>query len=606
MPFWSLIMTDALQTILDYLNTPHTDHALLITGPWGCGKTFFWKHVVEDEIRALSKKPIYASLYGCGNKKDIDIQLLLASRMTKKKDRKNARAGGAVASGVLKKFTGIDLATIGVRHLIDTENAVFCFDDLERTVLPMQEALGHINTFVEQQGIKTIILCNEDEIRPGKDEDTYRAMKEKTVRVSLSFQAKCETVLPSLILEYKDQAEFSAFLKEQQPLIAKLFRRSETDNIRLLRRALSVLWQVHHALKNGGQDPKLVAAPIVYSTLPTILELGSGRAEPEDMQECHSGSYASLYIGCLVREDKTEGETKSYQRVYMDRYLTDGRPSDVTSSPPICELAITGFLDRDALIAWAKEQTDPPESTSAMQQLISEQSSLEDAEYSELAEQALKEVDTGQLFGIGTYLNGFSFFRYWTQQRLLECDLGELTERFKNGLQRAQEAGNLEYTYNLGFGMPAPETYEAKELHAFAAKVNKDVHQDELRTQATAALDIMDTDPDRFIAALTGFEPEDMSKVPILSYADIPKMTEWIMGLSNGQKYQFTAAIRGRYERVHYDSITSDLPALQELHASLSGRLSNAKGSLPLSEAHLQEIVRWIECGIKSLNDWKG
>lgn len=63
-------MSEVLQAVMDYVKTPGTDYALLITGPWGCGKTYFWKNAVEPRLQNPEPKethlrPIYASLYGC-------------------------------------------------------------------------------------------------------------------------------------------------------------------------------------------------------------------------------------------------------------------------------------------------------------------------------------------------------------------------------------------------------------------------------------------------------------------------------------------------------------------------------------------------------------
>lgn len=64
-------------------------------------------------------------------------------------------AGGGRALGwALRRWTGFELPKIHLRWLIDTKQAVLCFDDLERTRLPIKEALGYINAFVEHERAK--------------------------------------------------------------------------------------------------------------------------------------------------------------------------------------------------------------------------------------------------------------------------------------------------------------------------------------------------------------------------------------------------------------------------------------------------------------------
>ena len=149
-------MNEVLQTVLDYVKAPQTDYALLITGPWGCGKTYFWKNVIEPKLKHLKCdggpcRPLYASLYGCEATKEVDTQLFLASHphLREKWTSRLSTVGGHALKQVVKAFTRFELPAIDLRWLVDTEHAVLCIDDLERTQMPMKEALGYINTFVE-------------------------------------------------------------------------------------------------------------------------------------------------------------------------------------------------------------------------------------------------------------------------------------------------------------------------------------------------------------------------------------------------------------------------------------------------------------------------
>lgn len=47
---------------------------------------------------------------------------------------------------------------------IEISDWLICFDDLERCGLPINEILGYINSLVEHNMCKVIILANEEEI----------------------------------------------------------------------------------------------------------------------------------------------------------------------------------------------------------------------------------------------------------------------------------------------------------------------------------------------------------------------------------------------------------------------------------------------------------
>lgn len=52
------------------------------------------------------------------------------------------------------------------------KNCVLIFDDLERCDCSIQDILGYINGFVEQAGMKVIIIANQEELRKKIDAQT--------------------------------------------------------------------------------------------------------------------------------------------------------------------------------------------------------------------------------------------------------------------------------------------------------------------------------------------------------------------------------------------------------------------------------------------------
>ena len=41
-------MDELVESILDYIRKPYTDHAIMINGEWGSGKTYFWNNKVKN------------------------------------------------------------------------------------------------------------------------------------------------------------------------------------------------------------------------------------------------------------------------------------------------------------------------------------------------------------------------------------------------------------------------------------------------------------------------------------------------------------------------------------------------------------------------------
>ena len=75
----------------------------------------------------------------------------------------------------LMESKGIDTEKINtVKDLVKSKipiqkDTVLIFDDLERSLISANELLGFINGFVEHQHLKTIVICNEQELEDSQD-----------------------------------------------------------------------------------------------------------------------------------------------------------------------------------------------------------------------------------------------------------------------------------------------------------------------------------------------------------------------------------------------------------------------------------------------------
>ena len=81
-------MDELVESILDYVRKPYTDHAIMINGEWGSGKTYFWNNKVKNKIESTEidgkrYKTIYMSLYGISNLDDISKKILHTSYQDK-------------------------------------------------------------------------------------------------------------------------------------------------------------------------------------------------------------------------------------------------------------------------------------------------------------------------------------------------------------------------------------------------------------------------------------------------------------------------------------------------------------------------------------------
>ena len=176
---------EMLKAIDDFIENHFYRYALMIDGPWGCGKTYFVtkeliKHIKdrqykEREGKEYKKDLNYLSLYGV--KSTADISEMLCSQAIEDKIEKIGN--GEVIQKALKKDKVVDkscrsfqfaswITNAAIKKLVkstdvadekelrklvslfpDFNNNVIIFDDLERCSCDINEIMGYINNFVD-------------------------------------------------------------------------------------------------------------------------------------------------------------------------------------------------------------------------------------------------------------------------------------------------------------------------------------------------------------------------------------------------------------------------------------------------------------------------
>lgn len=175
------ILTDEeiINIVLKYIDENIYNYAIMIDGEWGCGKTYFVRETLipaiadYEEAKPEDKKRriIYTSLYGVNSVDEISKQIIVNAYLEKAGKAKgliqtSSKIFGAALSLLPAFGIDIDVKDLSgkLSELLQVKNSILVFDDLERCDCPLNEVLGYINTFVEQEGMKVILIANEKEI----------------------------------------------------------------------------------------------------------------------------------------------------------------------------------------------------------------------------------------------------------------------------------------------------------------------------------------------------------------------------------------------------------------------------------------------------------
>lgn len=235
-------MNKHIEKYLDlYLEREDVEYATLLTGEWGCGKTFFIKNYIENIKKSKKDKHkfIYISLFGFKHIYSVNEAIFyeLHPILSNKKIKFLGGAlKAAIKLGVNVNLIGdenketkinIDFKNINPFENTDFEDIIFIFDDLERTLIPTAEILGFINSIFDNKNAKVIIIANENEIKK-EDKEIYEKFKEKIV--DRSFKIKPDKDYWSY---FKDKYKLTFKKNESQiDLVKNIFDNFGNNNYR--------------------------------------------------------------------------------------------------------------------------------------------------------------------------------------------------------------------------------------------------------------------------------------------------------------------------------------------------------------------------------------
>ena len=298
-------MKEFEEFLLSYLHEPETFYSIMLTGAWGCGKTFYWKKVLKPLIEAQKVKhsedknyrTIYVTLNGVESTTDIDKLLVLsASELFNKKGFKIAgRLGKAALTVADSVFLGGGLEKVFSKtnfiDLFQFKNVVICFDDLERSLVSPESVLGYINDLVEHNGIKTLILSNESKI--DEKADIYKRIKEKVIGKTISFTPDTQQIVTELIDKYREEPAYVAFLQSKREDLLHIITHSEELNFRTFRQFISDFKRVFNA-NIHKQSPNVndFLSRLVSTSFAYYVEMKKGNPNLDEISALLVDEYA--------------------------------------------------------------------------------------------------------------------------------------------------------------------------------------------------------------------------------------------------------------------------------------------------------------------------
>ena len=160
--------------IKHYLEEDEKHTAIMLFRSWGSGKTYYVEKILTPFLQKEKKNGcIVISLYGLETLSDISKSIYMELRMKAlDKDSEVLATGKLIAKTIAKGAAGIfgidmNMSEDDLQKMyssVDLSKKLLVFEDVERSNIEITKLLGYVNNLVERDGVKVLLVANENEI----------------------------------------------------------------------------------------------------------------------------------------------------------------------------------------------------------------------------------------------------------------------------------------------------------------------------------------------------------------------------------------------------------------------------------------------------------
>lgn len=438
--------------LIHYIDTPNPQYAFLITGDWGAGKTHFIEHFIENNT-PKNKRIIKISLFGLSRTSDINEKLF--EQLHPVLGSKYARLAGKVVKGAVSFGIKLDLDSdnkteSSINTKLDkfnifeffspTENKeelILVLDDIERSSIPLKDALGFVNELTDSQQVKVILLINESEFDKTQTE-LYVKFKEKVIGKTFEVSHDINEILDHFLENFGKVKQFKSEIME-------IHEKSKYKNLRKLRHSLSDFeFMCEHIDDEYLENPEFFAS-LIKAFFALSIEAKAGAITESDLtsnKPFHKP--AQLEPGVKDYHNLYFTDTPN---IYSGKIWSDiifkGKLKDLNHQTS--KLLFFAEPNKKATPGWVK---------------LWHFYELENSEFETLTTELKQQIESLKEFDLRIYLHKLSLAIYFSKHGLFEINIAKIkklsiayTKKYKDSEHwRSTKLSGSVFTDGLGYG----------------------------------------------------------------------------------------------------------------------------------------------------------
>lgn len=299
--------------IKHYVEKDQTKSAIMLTGGWGTGKSYYIRNILEPFLKENGKHSkgkgnrscAIISLYGLENISEISKRIYFELRSIGKSRKSEIFSTGKTAATIIAKtvlngmtnMIGFDIGNISERDLqkvyssVNLSNVLVIFEDLERSNIDIIDILGYVNSMVEQDGAKVLLVANEEEMLayniqsdneektqkiPNENTAVYLKAKEKTISDTVHFEGDKENAIENIISSFNNKTFNKVKTVFEIKDILHIMRSLKNYNMRLFIFACQKTVDIFEKIDNVNILGDYVIKSIFYGTIYISLKIKDG------------------------------------------------------------------------------------------------------------------------------------------------------------------------------------------------------------------------------------------------------------------------------------------------------------------------------------------
>ena len=570
--------------IFDYLNRKNTNYAVLVSGKWGSGKTYYWKNLILPLISQDEKYkhllPIYISLNGLEKPEQISQKIVnevLRSKTSTLVDSKTFDKLSDIAKSA-SSYLKMDIKPENFLDFIDFSKTIICFDDLERYA-KKPEILGFINDFVEHKHAKVFVLANEEKIK-----DDFSELKEKVIGKTIIFQPDCKKIINDIISGYPEETQ--KFLLQEIDCILDILNRSNSLNFRIMRSALDdYAYLYQHGEEYNKEIFNKAKLPLLQYTLSVALDLRLGQISNEEQASLLNANMSSTLEFHVLNDKKNT--PRPYFLSFIDKYW--GATFEWNYwFPSVLDYLIKGAIDTDLYINELdryKEQ-DYPALTYLFE--IGYWKMTNTQFNAKIKKELMKNLSSGKI-SLSLYPRVFFHLSDLAKNGLLGCTLAELETKCRQGIDTILKYNSFERDLDdhveLFNKTPLPQEYIR--VRDYAKSANEELLKKQNEQKVKDLFSLLSTDMDLFVEKLADSKAEYYN-LPIFTTVDLNKVYVSLVNAPTEKIIKIRNSLEHRYNLPN-PKIIADFPNMKSLgQRILSNYPESPKQSL---KGHLLRVL---------------